>query len=225
MLEQRPAASIADEFSPAVLASSLSAEDMVLTHAIARAGLPIGIFVLDTGRLHAETLALIDEIAQALRHRRPGLPARPRRAVDEYVARARPRRVLRQRRAAQALLRDPQGRAARPRARRQARLDHRPAPRAVGRPRRARRARVRRRARPGEIQPARRLDRSRGVGLPARAPRALQPALRPGLPLDRLRAVHPPGAARRGRARRPLVVGAARAQGMRAARRADSARL
>ena len=53
---------IADEFSPAVLASSLSAEDMVLTSAIARAGLPIGIFVLDTGRLHAETLNLIPEI-------------------------------------------------------------------------------------------------------------------------------------------------------------------
>ena len=53
---------IADEFSPAVLASSLSAEDMVLTNAIARAGLPIGIFVLDTGRLNAETLNLVDDI-------------------------------------------------------------------------------------------------------------------------------------------------------------------
>jgi len=53
---------IAGEFSPAVLASSLSAEDMVLTHAIARAGLPIGIFVLDTGRLNAETLLLIEEV-------------------------------------------------------------------------------------------------------------------------------------------------------------------
>jgi len=53
---------IADEFAPAVLASSLSAEDMVLTHAIARAKLPIGIFVLDTGRLNAETLLLVDEV-------------------------------------------------------------------------------------------------------------------------------------------------------------------
>ena len=50
------------EFSPAALASSLSAEDMVLTDAIARAGLPIGIFVLDTGRLHADTLDLIRQI-------------------------------------------------------------------------------------------------------------------------------------------------------------------
>jgi len=53
---------VAAEFSPAALASSLSAEDMVLTDAIARAGLPIEIFVLDTGRLHADTLVLIQEI-------------------------------------------------------------------------------------------------------------------------------------------------------------------
>ena len=60
--------SIAEEFTPAALASSLSAEDMVLTHAIARAGLPIGIFVLDTGRLNAETLLLVDEV-KSLRKR------------------------------------------------------------------------------------------------------------------------------------------------------------
>src|SRR5262245_42771021 len=53
---------IAHEFAPAVLASSLSAEDMVLTDAIAREGLPIGIFVLDTGRLHGDTLALVARI-------------------------------------------------------------------------------------------------------------------------------------------------------------------
>jgi len=53
---------IAERHSPAVLANSLQAEDMVLTHAIASAGLPIGIFVLDTGRLHAGTNRLIDEI-------------------------------------------------------------------------------------------------------------------------------------------------------------------
>ena len=54
--------SVAAEFLPAALASSLSAEDMVLTDAIARAGLPIEIFVLDTGRLHTDTLVLIQEI-------------------------------------------------------------------------------------------------------------------------------------------------------------------
>jgi phosphoadenosine phosphosulfate reductase len=48
--------------APAALASSLSIEDMVLTDAIARARLPIGIFVLDTGRLHGDTLAVLDRI-------------------------------------------------------------------------------------------------------------------------------------------------------------------
>ena len=47
-----------------VLASSLAAEDMVLTHAIAQAGLPIRIFTLDTGRLHDETLALVPRIRE-----------------------------------------------------------------------------------------------------------------------------------------------------------------
>ena len=53
---------IAGQFSPAALAHSLQAEDMVLTDAIARAGLPIEIFVLDTGRLHADSLTLIEKI-------------------------------------------------------------------------------------------------------------------------------------------------------------------
>lgn len=53
---------IASQFSPVALASSLSAEDMVITDAIARAGLPIEVFVLNTGRLHADTLSLVDEI-------------------------------------------------------------------------------------------------------------------------------------------------------------------
>jgi len=58
----RELGSIAHDFAPAALASSLSAEDMVLTDAIARAGLPIEIFVLDTGRLHGDTLALVERI-------------------------------------------------------------------------------------------------------------------------------------------------------------------
>ncbi|HEV7478380.1 MAG TPA: phosphoadenylyl-sulfate reductase [Burkholderiales bacterium] len=76
--------SIAQEFSPAVLASSLSAEDMVLTHAIASAGLPIGIFVLDTGRLNAETLNLISEVRQ--RYAIDVQVFHPeKKSVDEYV--------------------------------------------------------------------------------------------------------------------------------------------
>src|SRR3546814_20211712 len=35
---------------------------MVLTHAIVTAGLPLQVFTLDTGRLHEETLALIQTI-------------------------------------------------------------------------------------------------------------------------------------------------------------------
>jgi phosphoadenosine phosphosulfate reductase len=53
---------IAHQFAPATLASSLSAEDMVLTDVIARLGLPVVVFVLDTGRLHADTLQLIQQI-------------------------------------------------------------------------------------------------------------------------------------------------------------------
>ena len=75
---------IAAEFAPAALASSLSAEDMVLTDAIARAGLPIEVFVLDTGRLHAETVSLISEIEE-----RYGIAVcvhQPRAAaVQEYI--------------------------------------------------------------------------------------------------------------------------------------------
>ena len=52
---------IAAHFSPVALASSLSAEDMVITDTIARFRLPIEVFVLDTGRLHADTLSLLNE--------------------------------------------------------------------------------------------------------------------------------------------------------------------
>jgi phosphoadenosine phosphosulfate reductase len=45
-----------------VLTTSLGAEDMVLTDLIARHGLPIALATLDTGRLHAQTLALIPRI-------------------------------------------------------------------------------------------------------------------------------------------------------------------
>ncbi len=48
------------------LASSLSAEDMVLTDLIARGGLAISVFTIDTGRLHEETLGLIDAARDTL---------------------------------------------------------------------------------------------------------------------------------------------------------------
>ncbi len=53
---------IAARYKPAVFASSLAAEDMVLTDLILTTRLPIGIFTLDTGRLHAETLDMIGRI-------------------------------------------------------------------------------------------------------------------------------------------------------------------
>lgn len=55
---------IATEFAPAVFASSLAAEDMVLTDLILRAKLPIKVFTLATGRLHAETLGMIDRVRE-----------------------------------------------------------------------------------------------------------------------------------------------------------------
>jgi phosphoadenosine phosphosulfate reductase len=55
-------ARIARDFSPAVFASSLAAEDMVLTDMILKAGLPISIFSLETGRLHKETLEVLDKV-------------------------------------------------------------------------------------------------------------------------------------------------------------------
>lgn len=49
---------------PAVFASSLAAEDMVLTDLILKGQLPIGIFTLDTGRLHVETLEMVVRIKE-----------------------------------------------------------------------------------------------------------------------------------------------------------------
>ena len=45
-------------------ASSLGAEDMVVTHLLHLAGVAADVFVLDTGKLHTETLALIPQIEQ-----------------------------------------------------------------------------------------------------------------------------------------------------------------
>jgi phosphoadenosine phosphosulfate reductase len=45
-------------------ATSLAAEDMVLTHAIFECGVPITIFTLDTGRLPTDTLSMISTVEQ-----------------------------------------------------------------------------------------------------------------------------------------------------------------
>lgn len=51
-----------DEHSPAAFSCSFGAEDMVILDLIARSELSIEIFTLDTGRLPAETFALITEV-------------------------------------------------------------------------------------------------------------------------------------------------------------------
>ena len=50
----------AAEFAPVTQASSLGAEDVVITHLINRLQLDIPVFVLETGALHTETLALLE---------------------------------------------------------------------------------------------------------------------------------------------------------------------
>lgn len=75
---------------PVAQASSLGAEDMVITHLINAHALPVSIFVLDTGALHAETLALIDQLkAQQAGHSHAPLTIyRPvQESVVEFVAR------------------------------------------------------------------------------------------------------------------------------------------
>ena len=55
-------ADIARDFSPAVFANSLGAEDMVLTDLILKNHLKIGMFSLDTGRLPPETYDLLGQV-------------------------------------------------------------------------------------------------------------------------------------------------------------------
>jgi thioredoxin-dependent adenylylsulfate APS reductase len=71
----------AADFGPGALQStSLGVEDMVITDLIARHGLPIALATLDTGKLHAETLALIPRI-----HDRYGIDVEVFAPVNEQV--------------------------------------------------------------------------------------------------------------------------------------------
>jgi phosphoadenosine phosphosulfate reductase len=74
------------EHAPAALASSLSAEDMVITDAILRHKLGIEIFTLDTGRLHADTLNVIGAIRERYGYEVQVFRPDPA-AVTEYVDR------------------------------------------------------------------------------------------------------------------------------------------
>ncbi|PMS36148.1 phosphoadenylylsulfate reductase (thioredoxin) [Trinickia symbiotica] len=66
-------------------ASSLAAEDMLLTHAILSRGAPIGIFSLNTGRLHAETVGMIDRVRERYGYEIEQFHPRPQ-AVEAYAA-------------------------------------------------------------------------------------------------------------------------------------------
>lgn len=70
---------------PVVQANSLGAEDMVITHLINSHALPIGIFVLDTGALHPETLALLAQL-QAQQAAHPHAPVQVYRPDAQAVA-------------------------------------------------------------------------------------------------------------------------------------------
>ncbi len=76
---------IAARFQAVSFASSLAAEDMVLTDLIFRNQLAIRVFTLDTGRLHAETLDMLPRInahyGQAVQVYRP-----LQEGVDQYVS-------------------------------------------------------------------------------------------------------------------------------------------
>ena len=56
--------SAAAQFSPITQASSLGAEDMVVSHLIVETGIASSIFVLDTRMLHAQTLALVGRLEE-----------------------------------------------------------------------------------------------------------------------------------------------------------------
>lgn len=81
---QATLARIASDFSPAVFASSLAAEDMVLADIILRAKLPITIFTLETGRLHRETLGMLDRIRETYDYEVRLYKPEPS-AIDAYV--------------------------------------------------------------------------------------------------------------------------------------------
>jgi phosphoadenosine phosphosulfate reductase len=81
---QTTLARVAADFSPVVFASSLAAEDMVLADMILRAGLPITIFTLETGRLHRETLGVLDRIKETYGYD-VALYRPQAEAVDAYV--------------------------------------------------------------------------------------------------------------------------------------------
>lgn len=76
----------AADFAPITQASSLGAEDVVITHLINSLALDIPVFVLDTGMLHEETLALLERTRES--SRAPFMVYRPvQQSVVHFVGR------------------------------------------------------------------------------------------------------------------------------------------
>ncbi len=186
------------------------AEDVVLVHMASELGLPFSVFCLDTGRLHPETYRFLDAV-----RKRYGveiaLMSPEAAALEAFVKRkglfsfyddgheecCGVRKVAPLRRALAGLRAWATGQ----------RRDQSPATRAdilvVERDRTF----------SGvdgplvKLNPLARWTSAQIVGLHPRAERALQPAARARVRLDRLRAVHPRRPSGRTRTRRPLVVG------------------
>jgi len=77
---------VAAQFAPAAFASSMAAEDMVLTDLILRNKLQdgISIFTLETGRLHAETVGMLDRIRATYGYDVAAYRPQPE-AIEAYV--------------------------------------------------------------------------------------------------------------------------------------------
>ena len=208
---RRLLAGVEKNYSPAALASSFGAEDMVLLDLIARDGLAIQIFTLDTGRLPRQTHALIEKVRKQYAIEIDVFSPWPD-SVEAFVAehgmdgfydgveqrkaccavrKVEPlRRALAGKRGWITGLRREQSDTRAVIAESEYRPQFGSYSDSVGHACRDCRIRVRPELGPVEIQPARRLVGCRGLGLPARQQRALQRAARPRLPFDRLRALH-----------------------------------
>ena len=203
---------------PAVFTTSFGLEDQAIAHAILSRGLPIDIVTLDTGRLFPETYDVWakTEARYATRIR----AAYPRhdalealvsdQGIDGFYRSLQARKACCNVRKVEPLARALSGAAAWVTGLRGDQSDQRKGVSAV------------------EVDDDRGLikanplfdwSRDEVLEFTARARRTRQRAACEGLPLDRLRALHPRRCARRTRAGRPLVVGRRSGEGMRPSRR------
>jgi phosphoadenosine phosphosulfate reductase len=157
---------IVRQHAPAALASSFSAEDMILLDMIAGAAPEIEVFTLDTGRLPEETYTLIAESRTHYDH-----PIRiytpESKTLEAYMDRAGPNAFYES-------------------------VACRVECCAIGHPPLARHRRMGRGKQSAQVQPSRRMVARRCLAIYRRSKCALQPALRPGICQHRMRALHAP---------------------------------